>query len=128
MKQSLVALDTCIVMRLAKREHRSISARAKHALEKATVFVPSFVALEIDFMREKGKTDRTSLEYLALLAKDFEVETRSAYAEDICRAAARLHWTRDPFDRLIVAEVDTHKLSLITSDRTIQEHYKKAIW
>ena len=37
-------------------------------------------------------------------------------------------WTRDTFDRLIVAQAKTRDASLLTKDRTILEHYPHAVW
>ncbi|MEI9811179.1 MAG: hypothetical protein WDO18_00250 [Acidobacteriota bacterium] len=36
-------------------------------------------------------------------------------------------WTRDPFDRMIVAQARLAKAHLITRDTIIQTHYPKAI-
>ena len=38
-------------------------------------------------------------------------------------------WTRDPFDRLIVAHARSNRYApLITSDTQIHENYVKSIW
>ncbi len=37
-------------------------------------------------------------------------------------------WTRDPFDRIIVASADLNHNILITKDQNILNHYKKAMW
>ena len=42
--------------------------------------------------------------------------------------AMTLTWTRDPFDRLLVATAMLHKAPLITQDRTIRENYAEAVW
>ncbi len=39
-----------------------------------------------------------------------------------------LTWTRDPFDRWIVATAKLHRSPLITKDEKIQHHYADAIW
>ncbi len=50
----------------------------------------------------------------------FEVVATAALDED---------WTRDPFDRLIVAHAKASGLApLITSDEKIRLHYPRAIW
>ena len=41
--------------------------------------------------------------------------------------ALREKWTRDPFDRIIVAHARARKAPLITSDRNILRHYDLAI-
>ena len=37
-------------------------------------------------------------------------------------------WTRDPFDRIITAQADLEKATLITKDATIRAHYSRAMW
>jgi len=37
-------------------------------------------------------------------------------------------WTRDPFDRLIVGLAALAGSALLTKDRTIRKHYRKATW
>ena len=43
-------------------------------------------------------------------------------------SASRLEWTRDLFDRLIVAQSSFDGSPLITKDRQIRKHYEAAIW
>ena len=46
----------------------------------------------------------------------------------IVEHARALHWTRDPFDRVIVAQalaVDAH---LVTADTNIRDHVALAVW
>jgi PIN domain nuclease of toxin-antitoxin system len=38
--------------------------------------------------------------------------------------ALNLTWTRDPFDRIIVADAILNKGKLITADKTIRKHYE----
>ena len=46
----------------------------------------------------------------------------------IIGAARELNWTRDPFDRLIVAEAMLAEAGLVTKDRLIRKHFAAAIW
>jgi PIN domain nuclease of toxin-antitoxin system len=43
-------------------------------------------------------------------------------------AVERVQWTRDPFDRLIVAQALLHDAPLITKDEHIRRHYAGALW
>lgn len=42
--------------------------------------------------------------------------------------ALKESWTRDPFDRLIVANAKAAGAPLITKDERIRKHYRRAIW
>jgi PIN domain nuclease of toxin-antitoxin system len=45
---------------------------------------------------------------------------------DVARQAAIEGWTRDPFDRLIVAQARLAKAALITRDTTMHANYAKS--
>jgi PIN domain nuclease of toxin-antitoxin system len=42
--------------------------------------------------------------------------------------ALPLSWTRDPFDRLIVAQAAVRDAPLLTKDRAIRRRYRAAVW
>jgi PIN domain nuclease of toxin-antitoxin system len=46
----------------------------------------------------------------------------------VCATAVDMHWTRDPFDRLISAHALAAKAPLVTKDRTIRAHLPLAWW
>ena len=47
----------------------------------------------------------------------------------VAKAAVFETWTRDPFDRLIVAQARSDGYSgLVTADEKIQQNYSKTIW
>lgn len=47
---------------------------------------------------------------------------------DVVRRALALSWTRDPFDRLIVAQAAVRQAPLVTKDRTIGRRYRAGVW
>lgn len=124
----IIAIDTCVAVFLYERRANRLSPAAHKLLAEKTIFVPSFVELELTFIVQKGRANHTQGEVLNFIRKDFATTHLESRVSDVCKSAEALSWTREPFDRFIVAEVMTHKLPLITSDRNIQEHYKKAIW
>ncbi len=48
--------------------------------------------------------------------------------ETVVERAMTLSWTRDPFDRVIVATADLHGAPLLTRDERIRENYPAAVW
>jgi PIN domain nuclease of toxin-antitoxin system len=44
------------------------------------------------------------------------------------KTAETIQWTRDPFDRIIVAQATLKHSPLITKDETLRKHYKHCIW
>ncbi|MFQ5788124.1 MAG: PIN domain nuclease, partial [Thermodesulfobacteriota bacterium] len=47
---------------------------------------------------------------------------------DVIENAIKQKWTRDPFDRIIVAQASIRSTKIATKDETIHENYKHAIW
>ena len=48
--------------------------------------------------------------------------------DTVIKLAMKLNWTRDPFDRIIVATSQMRNCYLITADQTILNNYEKATW
>ena len=46
----------------------------------------------------------------------------------IVSSALNFSWTRDPFDRIIVANAIINQNILVTKDQNILKNYEKAIW
>jgi PIN domain nuclease of toxin-antitoxin system len=46
----------------------------------------------------------------------------------VARAAESETWTRDPFDRVIVAQASLRDAPLLTKDRFLHQHYDRAVW
>ena len=47
----------------------------------------------------------------------------------IASAALDEKWTRDPFDRLIVANANANRFAwLISADEAIRKHYPRTVW
>ena len=47
---------------------------------------------------------------------------------DVVEAARSFAWTREPFDRLIVANAMADGVRLLTADEMILRHFKDAVW
>jgi PIN domain nuclease of toxin-antitoxin system len=39
-----------------------------------------------------------------------------------------IHWTRDPFDRVIIAQAEVESVSLLSRDQPMRDHFKRAVW
>ena len=55
-----------------------------------------------------------------------EVSTLSF--QRVVAAAVEQTWTRDPFDRLIVAQAQAEGASLVTADKLIRKHFARSVW
>lgn len=83
--------------------------------------------LEIQFLVEIG---RLNLDFPAILQKlkeDFRFRIDDVSFEEVCLAALDISWTRDPFDRLLVAHSHIRSLPFGTRDKLIREKYSAVL-
>lgn len=86
------------------------------------------VRLELQYLYEIGKTTVPAGRVMIALADTLGLEISSLPFAAIIEKAENQSWTRDPFDRLIVAQALLEEAALITKDQTIRQHYAKAAW
>jgi PIN domain nuclease of toxin-antitoxin system len=122
-------LDTNVVVWLAQGSLASLSARATALLETATLLVSPMVLVELEYLHEAG--------WIRLAARDIQRKIEHELGVRLCDlpfsmivdAALGESWTRDPFDRLIVAHAKANGFSyLISADEEIAQHYPRTVW
>lgn len=123
-----VYLDTHTAVWLYAGEVERLPVRSRRLIDDAQVMVSAAVLLEIQFLREVGKVNIKPERFLRDMAEDIGLKVGTAPFSAIMFAAMEMSWTRDPFDRMIVAEAHLNEASLITRDRIITEHYRKSLW
>lgn len=127
-KESLVYLDTHVVVWLYDALTERLSQGAAEAIEGNDIVVSKMVELELQFLHEIGRLRVKPPEIIRHLTAQIGLQLSDVSLERIIREAAKLNWTRDVFDRLIAAESAAMNLPLITKDRTIRAHHKLSIW
>ena len=91
--------------------------------------VSQFVVLELDDMIDLRRIRNVSVDRLIdQLSSQFPMATSSAPLADVIANARRIEWTKDPMDRLIVANAMADGARLITADEKIRAHFKDAVW
>jgi PIN domain nuclease of toxin-antitoxin system len=121
-------LDTHAAVFLWEADKRRFAAKGLELLEHATLFVSPMVRLELTLLREIGKLTPSAAEILGTLGAELGVEESRDRMEDVVREAVRFPWTRDPFDRMIVATASLHRAPLLTRDERIRGNYAEAVW
>lgn len=125
---AVVYLDTHAAAWLfAGRSELFPEATRRLIAERALLISPA-VLLELEYLFEIGRTDRPGAEVVADLAEQLGVRLCDLPFAEVARAAAGESWTRDPFDRLIVGQAEARRAALVTKDRTIHQHYGRAVW
>ncbi len=128
-KPALIYLDTHIVCWLYEGRADLLSAAAAEAIEAAgQLLVSPIVELELQYLHEIDRISKGPESILAVLKKDIGLEPTNPPLGRVVAQAHGLRWTRDPFDRLIVAETLLAGGRLITRDATIRRHFAEAVW
>jgi PIN domain nuclease of toxin-antitoxin system len=126
----LIYLDTHVVFWLyAEGARARLSAAAREAVRVAEERrVSPMVRLELQYLYEIGRSGAPPAVILDELDATLALTVCDADFAAVVHAAERLAWTRDPFDRLIVAQAALRGAALVTSDATIRANYARAVW
>lgn len=122
-------LDTHILVWLFQDGAARLTPQGVRAIEAAEqLLVSPIVELELTYLHEISRINCTALTILDNLRRDIGLETCKKSFAAVVGAALALNWTRDPFDRIIVAQAAHRESPLLTADQNICEHYSAAIW
>ena len=127
-KESLIYLDTHVVIWLYDALTDRLSKAAAEAIEDNDLVISRMVELELQFLHEIDRIRVKPAEIIRHLSTQIGLRLSDVSLERIVREAMGIGWTRDVFDRLIAAESAATNLALITKDRTIRAHHKLSIW
>jgi PIN domain nuclease of toxin-antitoxin system len=97
-------------------------------MEQGQLAVSPIVDLELRLLYEIGRIVKGPETVLAALDREIGLQVAARAFPEVVAAARRLRWTRDPFDRLIVAGAALDAAKLITRDRLIRRHYAGSVW
>lgn len=126
-KKSLIFLDTHIVLWLYDNLQLKFSNQIKSLMNSKDVQISPIVLLELAYLKEiKRIKDSPKVIYKELNVK-FGLKQSNTRLELVITKAIKLNWTRDLFDRLIVATASKNNCILITADRNILKNYEYAI-
>lgn len=86
------------------------------------------VIMELETLGAIGRLRSEPDQLLGVAERNFSITRSPAIFNDVVEAARTFAWTRDPFDRLIVANSITDRARLLTADDNILRHFKDAVW
>ena len=122
-------LDTHSAIWLRKGDRSSLSKAAARCVDAEDELLMSPITLlEVEQLFEIGRLKVSADQLVADLAAYAGVRLCTYPFGLVMDQALREKWTRDPFDRIIVAHARARKAPLITSDRAILRHYDLAVW
>lgn len=120
-------LDTHIVVALFEGRTAGLSAAAKRAIDREPASFSPAVLLELELLFEIRRLHQGAAAIARYLAEALSIDVLNDRFSEIARPALDLSFTRDPFDRLIVAHAQLREATLITLDANLQRHYARAL-
>lgn len=121
-------LDTHVALWMAAGDARRRLKPIEAMLRKGPLYLSPLAILELQFLFEVGRLGARAEEVVGVLLEDHGVEEAPGDLREIGRQAQGLTWSRDPFDRLIVAHAIAHGSVLLTADQAILSHCARARW
>ena len=97
-------LDTHVALWLYAGETGRISKRAATVINRESMLASPIVLLELEYLREVGRLAATPQAIVAELKRRVGLAIQNRSLEAVAEQALDLDWTRDVFDRLIVAQ------------------------
>ncbi len=123
-----VYLDTHVIIWVYEGDEQKMSAVASRTLDNSELLVSPAVVLELELLHEIGRMRISAEKMIAILEAQIGLRVCSLPFHEVVTHALKESWTRDPFDRLIVANAKAAGASLVTKDERIRKHYRRAIW
>ena len=124
----MIYLDTHVVVRLCTENRIKFSNSVENLIEKYEVNISAIVCLELQYLLEIKRIAAKPEKIISNLASSIGLKICDKNFNTIISKAMSLSWTRDPFDRIIVANAAINNSVLITKDQHILEHYENAKW
>ena len=124
----MIYLDTHIVVWLYAGKVDILPEKTIRLINKQDLFISPMVRLELKYLNEIKRitvdsntivSELSDLIGLRICEKDFST---------IINHALKITWTRDPFDRIIVANAAINNDILLTKDQSILDNYQKGFW
>jgi len=121
-------LDTHIAIWLYEKRLDLLSEKAKQYIEKNDLFISPVVKLEIEYLFEIKKIKDNSETICNFLEKTIDLKIEKSSFPEIIKISLNEKWTRNPFDRIIVAHSKLKDYTLISKDKKINKNYFKTLY
>jgi PIN domain nuclease of toxin-antitoxin system len=124
----VIYLDTHVVLWLYEGLLEKFSTKARELIDGNDLLISPMVRLELEYMHEIHRCSQGSHVILGELQGQVGLSVCDLPFDRVARKAVEIQWTRDPFDRMIVAHAACRELQLLTKDASIGRHAKLAVW
>ena len=123
----MIFLDTHVAVWLYA-DKRLVPDEVLSLIDAEEAFISPMAALETEYLHEIGRIAVGSRTILAALNESIGLRVEERHLARALLAARDFKWTRDPFDRIIVAHAEAMRAALVTRDSTVLQHCRLARW
>ncbi len=124
----MIHLDTQVAIWLYSRKPHRIPTKVRQIIARERALLSPMVVLECELLMERGRIPDSGAALLDGLGEEIGLRLSTAPFPTVVEQARAFAWTRDPFDRLIVANAMADGARLVTADGLILEHFPGAVW
>lgn len=124
----MIYLDTHVVVWLYAGTEGKFTSLAKELINTHDLYISPVVRLELQYLFEIQRISDDSAKIVAELSQRIDLRVCEKNFNAIVTQAMTVSWTRDPFDRLIVAHAGLHENILLSKDHNILKNYPFAKW
>lgn len=124
----MIHLDTHAVVWLYAGEVERFPESTREVMEQDDLCVSPAVVLELQYLREIDRISAEASLIMETLAGSVGLTMADTPFREVIMEALTESWTRDPFDRMIVAQAKAEKARLLTKDDVILKHYPESFW
>jgi PIN domain nuclease of toxin-antitoxin system len=122
-------VDTQVAVWLAEANLAKISRKALSLAQIADLLISPMAVVELQYLYEIGRIVVTPQDILVKLNAEIGLNVCDHPFPIIAEIALGETWTRDPFDRIIVAHARANSVApLLTKDEVIRANYRNARW
>ena len=122
-------LDTNALLWLSDGSLVGLSPKIDRLLQHADLLFSPIVLLELEFLYEIKRSKRPARDIQSKVEHELGVRLCDLPFSTVASAALDEKWTRDPFDRLIVANAKANGFAwLISADELMRKHYPRTVW
>ena len=122
-------LDTHVVIWLYEGKVSQLGRDAARLITQSeSLLISPTVELELAYLYNRGIVTVRAADIIADLRARIGLTTCDLPFPLVVHEAASISWTRDVFDRLIVAQASATNSALISSDSMVQRHYPHVVW
>ena len=122
----MIYLDTHIVVWLFAGLENKFTQFIKDLLNKKDITISPIVRLELQYLHEIQRVSEDANSIITDLSSRLGLSVCDKEFNAVINKALEIPWTRDPFDRVIVANASLDSSILVSKDPIILEHYPLA--